>query len=308
MRDPLAALLAGGRRAVLDGGLATELEARGFDLRDALWSARLLKDAPEAIAAVHRAYLEAGADVITSASYQASVPGFVRAGSSEAEAERLLARSVELALGERDAHERRTGRRALVAASVGPYGAFRADGSEYTGAYDQGGEGLVAFHRDRARLLVSAGADLLACETVPSLVEARALVRVLDEIGRPPAWISFSCRDAARLSDGTPFADAVREVSACASVVAAGVNCTAPEHALGLLRAAVTAASVPLAAYPNSGETWDAVSKTWGGRSDPADWGLQARAWSAAGARLVGGCCRTGPAHVRAVAAALKFP
>ena len=312
MHGRLEPFLRDGGALVLDGGLATELERAGFDLDHPLWSARLLSERPEAIAAVHGAYLEAGADCITTASYQATIHGFRRQGATEAEARRLLARSVELALEARDTFwasasgQPGPGRtRPLVAASIGPYGAFLADGSEYTGAYDIGLDGLAHFHRERMRLLHEAGPDLLACETIPSAVEARALAVLLAEIPDARAWVSFSCRDGSRLCDGTPFVDAVRAVAALPQVVAVGLNCTAPRFALDLLRAAAEATGKPLVAYPNSGETYDAAARAWRGTSDPLDWGRQARAWRAAGARLVGGCCRTGPHHVRAVRAAL---
>jgi homocysteine S-methyltransferase len=309
---PLEPFLRGGGTLVLDGGLATELERAGFDLDHPLWSARLLSRRPEAIAAVHRAYLEAGADCITTASYQATTVGFRRDRATAAEAVGLLSRSVELALGVRDAFwaghpgEAGTGRpRPLVAASVGPYGAFRADGSEYTGAYDQDLEGLLEFHRERMRLLLEAGPDLLACETIPSAVEGRALALLLAELGGARAWVSFSCRDGSRLSDGTPFVDAVRTVAAVPQVLAVGVNCTAPSHVESLLRAAALVTDKPLVAYPNSGETYDAAARAWRGTSDPLDWGERARAWRATGARLLGGCCRTGPDHIRSLRAAV---
>jgi homocysteine S-methyltransferase len=312
MHGTLDPFLRHGGTLVLDGGLATELERAGFDLDHPLWSARLLSERPEAIAAVHRAYLEAGADCITTASYQATIPGFRRAGATDAEARGLLARSVELALEARDAfwsgasgEPASVRSRPLVAASIGPYGAFLADGSEYTGAYDLGLEGLVDFHRERMRLLLEAGPDLLACETIPSAVEARALALLLAGLPDARAWVSFSCRDGSRLCDGTPFADAVRSVAALPQVVAVGLNCTAPRFAPDLLRAAAAATGKPLVAYPNSGETYDAAVKAWRGTSDAQDWGRRARAWRAAGARLVGGCCRTGPEHVRAVRAAV---
>jgi len=307
-----APFLLRGETLALDGGLATELERAGFDLDHPLWSARLLLERPEAIATVHRAYLEAGADCITTASYQGTIEGFCRCGSTPAEARGLLRGSVELALQARAAFwseaSRSPGagrRRPFVAASIGPYGASLADGSEYTGAYDLGLQGLVEFHRERMGLLLDAGPDLLACETIPSAVEARALALLLAERPAARAWVSFSCRDGSRLCDGTPFVDAVRIVAAVPQVVAVGVNCTAPSHVLDLLRAAAAVTDKPLVAYPNSGETYDAVAKAWKGMSDPADWGQRARAWVGAGARLVGGCCRTGPDHIRAVRAAL---
>jgi homocysteine S-methyltransferase len=309
--DPLAPFLSGGGILVLDGGLATELEKAGFDLDHPLWSARLLRDAPEAVVAVHASYLDAGADCITTASYQATVPGLVREGLTEAQARALLLRSVDLAQEARAAFwadsRRRSGRRRpLVAASVGPYGAFLANGAEYTGDYDLDEAGLVAFHRDRFRLLAESSADLLACETIPSAAEARALATLLAQTPSARAWISFSCRDGQRLCDGTRFVDSVRALAPLPPVAAIGVNCTAPEHVEELLRGAAGVTAKPLVAYPNSGELYDAATKSWRGASTAPDWGGLARAWHRAGARLVGGCCRTGPRHVEAIRKELK--
>jgi homocysteine S-methyltransferase len=309
--DPLAPFLSAAGALVLDGGLATELEKAGFDLDHPLWSARVLREAPEAILAVHASYLDAGADCITTASYQATVPGLVREGLTETQARALLVRSVDLAHDARAAFwtdsRRRAGRlRPLVAASVGPYGAFLANGAEYTGDYDLDEAGLAAFHRDRFRLLAASGADLLACETIPSAAEARALATLLAETPSVRAWVSFSCRDGQRLRDGTRFADSVRAVASLPQVVAVGVNCTAPEHVEELLRAAAAVTAKPLVAYPNSGERYEAATKSWRGASTDADWGRLARRWHRAGARLVGGCCRTGPRHVEAIRRELR--
>jgi len=289
---------------VLDGGLATELEKAGIDLDHPLWSARVLETSPSAIARVHRSYLEAGADCITTASYQATLAGFEREGRSRAEAEALLRRSVTLALEARDAfwvdERHRAGRqRPLVAASIGPYGAFLANGSEYTGDYDRDEAGLLDFHRERLALLSASGADLLACETIPSAAEARALAALLAETPGVPAWVSFSCRDGERLRDGTPFVECVRRLDPAPRVFAIGVNCTAPEHVESLLHEAAGATRKPLVAYPNSGELYDAASKTWRGSASRERWGELGLRWRAAGARLVGGCCRTGPEEIR---------
>jgi len=299
---------------VLDGGLATTLEARGFDLDDPLWSARLLLEAPEAIRQVHLDFLEAGADCIATVGYQASLEGFRRRGLDEAEAEELLRRSVGLGVEARDAFwsepRNREGRlRPLVAASVGPYGAYLADGSEYSGDYDLDEEGLYAFHRRRWEILAGAGADLLACETFPSRPEARAILRLLEAFPGTWAWLSFSCRDGERVSDGSRFEDVAREVGAATGVAAVGVNCTAPRHVPELLRAARRASDGLLLAYPNSGETWDAGRKAWSEgppAEDVADWGRAALAWREAGADGIGGCCRVGPEDVARVRAALE--
>ena len=201
---------AAGEPLILDGGLATELEANGFDLNHVLWSARVLIEEPEAIRAVHARFLAAGADCIISATYQASFPGLAHYGLSDKESERLFRFAVELAAEERnrfwrDPANREGRRRPLVAASVGPYGAFLADGSEYTGAYAIDDAGLATFHWRRLEVLARAGADLLAVETIPSAREARVLRRLLERLDTaPPAWFSFTCRDGAHLSDGTP--------------------------------------------------------------------------------------------------------
>jgi homocysteine S-methyltransferase len=295
---------------VLDGGLATTLEARGFDLDDPLWSARVLLEAPEAIRRVHLDFLEAGADCIVTASYQATLEGFRRRGLGRGEAEELLRRSVELGLEARDVFwsepRNREGRvRPLVAASVGPYGACLADGSEYTGDYDLDEEGLYAFHRPRWRILAGAGADLLACETLPSRPEARALLRLLEESQGTWAWMSFACRDGTRIADGSRFEEVVRDCDAADGVAAVGVNCTAPANVSSLLRAARSVTDRLLLAYPNSGATWDGVRKAWS--ADPAalDWGTAALEWRGAGATAIGGCCRVGPEEVASVRRAL---
>jgi homocysteine S-methyltransferase len=289
---------------ILDGGLATELEARGYDLGDALWSARLLKDDPDAIRQVHYDYLAAGADCVISASYQATVQGFTRAGLSQAQAEQLLRRSVALAREARDQfwseEANRAGRlRPLVAASVGPYGAFLADGSEYTGDYGLDVRELTSFHRRRWHILSESGPELLACETIPSAVEARALARLSAETPEMPAWFSFSCRDGAHINDGTPIIECVEPLERLPQVVAVGINCTAPRHIPSLVSAVRSVSTKPVIVYPNSGEQYDVVSKQWTGLSFPEAFAQQSREWRAAGASLLGGCCRTGPQHIR---------
>lgn len=293
----------GERPLVLDGGLATRLESYGCDLGDGLWSARLLAEAPELIRRVHRDYFEAGADVAIAAGYQASIQAFTGRGASRAEAAGLVARSVELARAERDAFGA-----GLVAAGVGPYGAALADGSEYTGDYGLDEDGLHSWHQERWRVLADAGADLLACETIPSMPEARALARLLSETPGARAWISFSCRDGEHINDGTPLREAVAELAPLHSdgrLVAVGVNCTAPRHVPALVRT-VAGAGVLAIAYPNSGEVWDALSRRWSGTGRPEEFGGAAVAWYEAGAVLVGGCCRTGPEHIRSVRTRLE--
>lgn len=299
--DPFDAF---GDAVVLDGGLATELEARGADLSDELWSARLLLDDPQLIVAVHRAYVEAGADVVIGASYQASFEGLAHRGLDRAAATALFGRSVELA---RDAAEGR----ALVAASIGPYGAVLANGAEYTGDYGLGDPAtarvfLRDFHGPRIEALAVAGPALLAIETIPSIVEAEALVQVLDALEDMPAWLSFSCRDAGHLHDGTPFAEALDVVAGHAAVVAVGVNCTSPKTVPELVAIAATRTATRIVAYPNKGGTWDASAKRWTGDDLPDGLGPVALELRGAGAGIIGGCCGTGPCDIKAAAAALR--
>ncbi len=287
---------------VLDGGLSNALEDRGLDLSSDLWTARLLLDDPSQIAAVHRDYYLAGADVATTASYQASVPSLVAAGLSQREAEQTIVGSVELAREVRDSLAASSDRRLLVAASVGPYGAVLADGSEYRGGYGVSAAALRDFHGPRLELLASAGPDLLAVETIPDADEAEVLVPLLDELGLP-AWFSYSVSgDTTRA--GQALSDAYDVLADSSSIIAAGVNCSAPSDAAFAVRTAVEVTGRPAVAYPNLGESWDSETHTW--RGDPAFDAAAAPGWVAEGARLVGGCCRVGPRDIAELARTLR--
>jgi homocysteine S-methyltransferase len=274
---------------IADGGLATELERRGHDLSGALWSARLLADDPDAIRAVHAAYFAAGARIATTASYQASVDGFVRHGWTRAEAADLLRRSVRLAVDARADLPDPAGR--WVAASVGPYGAALADGSEYRGRYGLTGAQLVEWHRPRLEILADTEADLIACETVPDVVEAEALVRLVGETG-VRAWLSYTI-DGDRTRAGQPLTEAFALAEA-PGIVAIGVNCCDPGDVPGAIATARSVTDRPVIVYPNSGEHW--AGGAWSG---PDRFTAEAaRTWVDAGARIVGGCCRVGPDKV----------
>ena len=287
---------------IIDGAMATELEARGADLNHSLWSAKLLKEDPQLIQQVHYDYLLAGADVVTTASYQASFTGFAKQGYSHAEAAAFMQLSVQLALNARTALLEAFPERIkpLVAASVGPYGASLADGSEYRGNYGVSIEDLKSFHRERMQLLSQSGADFLAFETIPCKDEAAALIAVLEELPGVQAWISFSCKDATHVSSGESFAACIELINHCPQIIAAGVNCTAPQYIESLVKIAVSVTDKYIVVYPNKGDTWDAATKCW----IPATVGHQhfktdAAIWYAAGARLIGGCCRTTPEDIR---------
>jgi homocysteine S-methyltransferase len=307
--DPIAEFLAHRPVLILDGALATELERHGADLRDPLWSAKLLIERPSLIRAVHLDYFKAGADLATTASYQATFEGFAKRGIDTAGAAQLMRDSVALAVAARDefwADEsmRRNRPRPLVAASVGPFGAMLGDGSEYRGDYALDETALMNFHRPRLQVLAESGADLLACETIPCLREAVALARLLGEIPQATAWISFSCRDGMHTAAGERVADCVARLNEFAQVAGVGVNCTGPQYVVPLLTQMRRHTGKPLLAYPNSGERYDAAGKQWcGGTGGDAPFAAQAQAWVDAGARLIGGCCRTTPADIRALKA-----
>ncbi len=292
---------------MLDGALATELERQGADLNDPLWSARCLIESPALISQVHMDYLQAGADVITSATYQASVKGFQDRGLDEQQAIAMLQLGISLACAARDdfwsSAENRPGRlKPLVAASVGPFGACLHDGSEYHGNYAAGWAQVESFHRSRLDILAACGADILAFETIPSLREAEILLDLLSRYQGQYAWLSFSCRDETHVSHGERLSEGADLASRHPQVAAVGINCTAPRFVTALLES-VNVLECPLLAYPNSGETWRASDNQWVGQgSDTVDYA----AWFHAGARLIGGCCRTGPEDIARVRSTLK--
>lgn len=289
---------------VLDGGLATQLETMGYDLDSVLWSARLLESHPRAIVEAHRIYLDAGANCIVSASYQASREGFMSTGKSAAEADALIVSAVELAKTARAEFLEDNATLSfepLVAASVGPYGAAMHDGSEYTGKYSVSAAELRHFHADRLRLLDRSGADVLAVETIPNITEARVLAELLVDVDTP-AWVSFCCRDNKSLSDGTLLETAAEVLKGHPRVLAVGINCTRPEYVTELITALRSAAAdKAVVVYPNSGETYNAADNSWSGTACDFDADFDVAAWQAAGANLIGGCCRTGPDDIAAM-------
>jgi homocysteine S-methyltransferase len=299
VEEPFGRIIEQHGTVVLDGGLATELERRGADLRDPLWSAKVLVEDPDAIRSVHAAYFEAGADVAISASYQATFEGLAGRGIDRNQASALMRRSIELA---REA----AGSGRMVAASVGPYGAMLGNGAEYTGDYDRDENQLVEFHLPRIEALAEAEPDVLALETIPSFVEARALVRALEKVPEIPAWVSFSCRDGRHICDGTPIGSAVEVVASAPGVVAVGVNCTSPLYVERLVETISDTTGKHIVCYPNRGSFWDPMRKTW---TDPprqdARPSLRPLAWKEAGASLIGGCCGTTPDDIAAAARAL---
>ncbi len=291
---------------VLDGGMATELERKGFNLDGPLWSAHVLEISPEAIAAVHREYLEAGADCLLTASYQVSAEGF-RAigldpqGAADA-ADHALRASVALAEKARSEYQAGTPRRIWIAASLGPYGAMLHNGAEYHGNYNCSFEDLVGFHSRRIAVLAQTNADFLAFESIPSLEEARAILAALQPHPDLAAYLSFTCRDGIHVSHGETLHACAELLDTQPQVIGMGVNCTAPELIGSLIGELAKVTRKPIVVYPNSGEQWDAVHRCWQGDGQIQAFGELAGRWREAGAQWIGGCCRTGPEHVRAVA------
>ena len=294
---------------ILDGGLATQLEAQGCDIGNELWSASLLQSNPDAIVIATRAYLDAGAECVATATYQASREGFATRGLSAGQSDELMLLAVDLATRARAEFMQANPDiefEPLVAASIGPYGAMLHDGSEYSGKYGVTAETLRRFHQSRLQLLDSSNADVLAIETIPSRLEAEVLVRLLGEC-ETPAWISFSCRDGAHVVDGSPVEAAAALYADHPTVLAIGVNCMPPQYVPELIKRLNVAAPQKVAlAYPNSGETYNVDDNSWSGTVTPGDCATAAKAWVASGAGIVGGCCRMGPEHIRAIREALR--
>jgi homocysteine S-methyltransferase len=299
---------------VLDGGLATELERAGCDLMSPLWSGEVLRTQPEKVLAVHRSYLEAGADCLLTASYQVSALGFREIGLTAPAATHAARVAIRQSVALADQAKReyaqvrnnagRESRRIWIAGSLGAYGAALHNGAEFHGRYDVGGAELVAFHAERIEAMRDTAADFLAFETIPSLQEAEAILIALGRFPDVPAYISFTCRDDGHTGHGELVEACARLLDVPDQIVAIGINCTAPRYILPLILKIRAASTKRIAVYPNSGETWMAETRSWSGSSDPTSFGVLAMAWRKAGADWIGGCCRTGPEHIRAIAQA----
>lgn len=288
---------------LLDGGLSNELESQGCDLNHKLWSAKLLESNPEAIILAHLSYLESGAQCIITSSYQATLPGFMALGYDQPAARGLILKSVQLA---EEARKRflsvnPQAVKPLIAASIGPYGAYLADGSEYHGEYGISDQELRDFHAPRINLLANSTADVLAGETIPCFQEAKVLAEILEQV-KKPAWVSFSCRDGKHLRDGTPIEKCTALFARHPTVFAIGVNCTSPEFISELIRVIKTKSeNKKIVVYPNSGAVYHADSKTWSGLTDLASCEIMVQEWMDLGANILGGCCGIGPRQIKAM-------
>ncbi|WP_347548285.1 homocysteine S-methyltransferase [Pseudalkalibacillus hwajinpoensis] len=303
--DPIEGILRDYSIMILDGALATELEHYGCDLNDPLWSARVLLENPELIYQVHLDYFHAGADCAITASYQATIDGLKARGLNEQESIELIKKTVVLARKARDdfweQNEQLTRPKPLVAASVGPYGAFLSDGSEYRGDYGVSDDTLAHFHRSRIKALIDAGADLLAFETIPSLQEANVLLSLLEEFPHTYAWLSFSIRNGKEISDGTPLQECSKRFGEIKQLAAIGVNCASPSFVEEVIKEVNSHTKKPVIVYPNSGEVYESSSKTWQGEQSHSELDQDSKRWFQVGARLIGGCCRTRPHDIEEI-------
>ena len=292
---------------VLDGGLSNVLESKGCDLNHKLWTAEVMVSNPEAIVQSHLDYLQAGAQCISTCGYQASIQGFRDLGYEQQASEELILMPVALAKKSIDRYSQTVNisHSPVVAASIGPYGAYLGDGSEYKGHYGLSDAELRFFHQRRLELLDSSGADILAIETIPSLQEAKVIAALLSQC-RTPSWLSFSCKDDTHLNDGTPISVVCELIEPVSHIFGIGVNCTAPNHISGLVgQLKKHAPSKRIVIYPNSGEVFNPTDKTWSGISVPEDFAHQTLKWVQEGADIIGGCCRIGPEHISEISRSL---
>lgn len=288
---------------VLDGASGTELERKGYDINDSLWSAKFLMQDHKAISDIHEDYLNAGADCITTLSYQASYEGFMNLGLSEKEAAALIKTSVSLAKKARDDFyiRNKASKKALVAASVGPYGAYLANGSEFTGLYDLDEQELVCFHKKRMKTLLDEKPDILACETVPCLKEAKAYVTLLKEFPKACAWISFSAKDYTHISSGESIKQCAQFLDDKEQIQAIGINCTDPKYIESLIKEIKEVTNKAIIVYPNGGASYDSHSKTWSKEVKDNDYEQRAKLWYDKGASIIGGCCQTTPNDIKSI-------
>lgn len=296
---------------ILDGGLASELEKNGYVLDNLLWSASVLAESPGAVSEIHTAYLNAGADIITTASYQATIPGLMKGGYSFGEAGEIISSSVKIAresvsLFMDSENYDFSMPLPLVAGSAGSYGAYLADGSEYRGDFTLSSGEYKEFHRGRLEILIESGADIIAFETVPSYDEALAIADLMDEYGDVEYWISFTARDGKSISCGRLFADCLEFLKGRKNLAAAGINCSDPSLFTSLLESGRGFAEKPFIVYPNSGEMYSTSDHHWHGDSRASSLGAYAREWNLLGAGIIGGCCRTGPADTSTLVSVRK--
>lgn len=292
---------------LIDGAMSTALEQLGADTNNSLWTASVLANQPALVKKVHQEYFKAGARLAITDTYQANVPAFIKNGYSKQEAHSLIKQAVTLAKEARDEYQQETGIYNYVAGALGPYGAYLANGSEYTGDYYLSTIEYQQFHRPRLTDILTVGVDVIAIETQPRLDEVLAELDLVKELAPDTlCYVSFSLKDSTYLPDGTPLAVAARTVAKYPNVFAVGVNCIPLEEVTAAIETIHQVTDKPVIAYPNSSATYNPATKTWSyprGRRDLVDYLPQ---WLAAGLTIIGGCCTTTPQDIAALHAYLK--
>ena len=299
--NPIKPILEQKKHMIIDGALASELQRRGCDLNDSLWSAKVLIEQPELIQQVHYDYFVAGADCAITASYQATPMGFAPKGIELEESIKLIKTSVKLAQQAKMQYlnDIKEDKALLIAGSVGPYGAYLANGSEYTGDYQLSESEFIAFHKDRVTALIDAGVDILACETMPSFLEIKALVKLIQQFPMVNCWFSLTLKDQKHISDGTPLTEVIEYLNSIEQIVSVGINCIALEKVTPALGVLSKLTSKPLIVYPNSGEEYDPTTKQWHkNHHHNCTFANQLDTWIKLGAKLIGGCCQTTPEDI----------
>ena len=299
--NPIKPILEQKKHMIIDGALASELQRRGCDLNDSLWSAKVLIEQPELIQQVHYDYFKAGADCAITASYQATPMGFAQKGIELEESIKLIKTSVKLAQQAKMQYlnDIKQDKALLIAGSVGPYGAYLANGSEYTGDYQLSESEFIAFHKDRVTALIDAGVDILACETMPSFLEIKALVKLIQQFPIVNCWFSLTLKDQQHISDGTPLTEVIEYLNSIEQIVSVGINCIALEKVTPALEVLSKLTSKPLIVYPNSGEEYDPTTKQWHkNHHHNCTFANQLDTWIKLGAKLIGGCCQTTPEDI----------
>ena len=299
--NPIKPILEQKKHMIIDGALASELQRRGCDLNDSLWSAKVLIEQPELIQQVHYDYFVAGADCAITASYQATPMGFAQKGIELEESIKLIKTSVKLAQQAKMQYlnDIKQDKALLIAGSVGPYGAYLANGSEYTGDYQLSESEFIAFHKDRVTALIDAGVDILACETMPSFLEIKALAKLIQQFPMVNCWFSLTLKDQQHISDGTPLTEVIEYLNSIEQIVSVGINCIALEKVTPALEVLSKLTSKPLIVYPNSGEQYDPTTKQWHkNHHHNCTFANQLDTWIKLGAKLIGGCCQTTPEDI----------
>ena len=292
---------------VLDGAMSTPLERLGADTNNDLWTAKALIDNEELVYEVHKMYFEAGADLIITDTYQANVQAFEKVGYSEKEARNLIKKAVKIAQKARDDYENRTGKHNYIAGTIGPYGAYLANGSEYRGDYELSTKEYQQFHLPRIEELVNAEVDILAIETQPKLDEVLAILELLKEkYPQQKVYVSYTLSYDDTISDGTPLPRAIHALEDYSQVIAVGINCVKLELVEPALKNMKEITDKHLIVYPNSSAVYDPKSKTWSQPKTSATFEELIPNWYEAGARIIGGCCTTGPKEIKAVADFIK--